>query len=478
MIKLTNTLTGQKEEFIPRTEKNVGMFVCGPTIYDYSHIGHARTYIFFDVVARYLKYRGYKLKYLMNITDIDDKVIDRAKRDGISVKDLVKKFEKSFYEDIKSLKIESVNKFARATDYIKQIIKQVQILVAKGNAYKIDGDGYYFNLSTFPDYGKLAHRTVEQAEDAISRIDESVNKRNKGDFALWKLAPHQARPRFWWSADKLGAGFSEPFWNSPLGAGRPGWHIEDTAITDYHFGPQYDLHGGAVDLVFPHHEAEIAQQESASGKKPFVKYWLHSGFLTVNGRKMSKSLGNFITVKYILKKYSPEFIRMMALSVYYRSPLDFNESVITQSQAGIKRIYEFYQKLNLSSGTGRKNIEKKIKETRQKFIDSMDDDFNTPQALAVLFDFIRDLNTDLTGNSLDKNSLKSTKKFLREADNILGIVPTKQEKIPDEIIKLVEKRDKLREEKNWQEADNIRAQINNLGYKVEDTIYGPLTDKK
>ena len=460
MIKITNTLTGQKEEFSPTKDKKVNMFVCGPTVYDHSHIGHARTYIFFDVVAKYLRHRGYKLKYLMNITDVDDKIIDRAKREGQSTKDLAKKFEKSFYEDIKSLKIDNVDKFARATDYIKQIVKQVEALAAKGSAYKIENDGYYFDLSTFPDYGKLARRTIEQAEDAVSRIDESVNKRNKGDFALWKLS----KP-------------GEPTWKSSLGAGRPGWHIEDTAISDYHFGPQYDLHGGAVDLVFPHHEAEIAQQESVSGKKPFVKYWLHSGFLTVNGRKMSKSLGNFITIKDIIKKYSPEVIRMMALSVYYRSPLDFNKSVIKQSQAGVNRIYEFYQKLNLSDGKGPKNIEKEIEKTRRKFTSSMDDDFNTPQALAVLFEFIRSVNTSLTGNYLDKKSLESAKKLLNETDRVLGIIPIKQEKIPEEVLELVEKREKLREEKNWQEADKIRTSIDKLGYQVEDTVYGSLTSR-
>ena len=433
------------------------MFVCGPTVYDHSHIGHARTYVFFDVVAKYLRYRGYKVTYLMNITDIEDRIIDRAQRDGKSVKELVRIFEKSFLEDTKALKIDSVNKYTRATGYIKQIVKQVETLLEKGHAYKIDGDGYYFDLSTFPDYGKLAHRTANQAEDAISRIDESVNKKNKGDFTLWKFS----KP-------------NEPSWKSSLGTGRPGWHIEDTAITDYHFGSQYDLHGGAVDLVFPHHEAEIAQQESASGKKPFVKYWLHPGFLTVKEQKMSKSLGNFITIKDALKNYSPETIRFMVLSNYYRSPLDYNDSVVNQSQAAVQRIAEFIQKLSLANG----NNDFEISDYRRKFEEAMDDDFNTARVIALIFDLTRKVNSMLVDNSLNRNSAKKIRKFLQNINSVLGIIPAKQEKIPDSITKLIQKREELRQENNYEEADKIRAQIEDRGYQVDDTVYGSLVTKK
>lgn len=457
MITLQNTLSGRKEELFPLKDKKVNMFVCGPTVYDNSHIGHARTYVFFDTAAKYLRYRGYKVKYLMNITDIDDKIIDRAKRDGVPTEELARTYEKAFYEDMDSLKVDSVSKYARATSYIKQITKQVRDLLDKGNAYKIDGEGYYFNLSSFPDYGKLAHRTALQAEDAVSRIDEGVNKKNKGDFALWKFSKED-----------------EPAWDTPLGPGRPGWHIEDTAITDYHFGPQYDIHGGAVDLIFPHHEAEIAQQESASGKKPFVKYWLHTGFLTVEGQKMSKSLGNFITIKEVLKNYSPEAVRMMALSGHYRSPLDYSESVIKQFQAAVQRISEFAGKLELADG----KEEFDASQAEQKFTEAMDDDLNTPRAIAVIFDLMRNLNPLLTGNLLSRKSAKKVREILKKFDSVLGIIQSGKAKIPDNVLKLTQKREALRQAKDWDGADKLRAQIEEMGYKVEDTVYGPLLTKK
>ncbi|MEK7087598.1 MAG: cysteine--tRNA ligase, partial [Patescibacteria group bacterium] len=290
-MRLLNTLTNQKEEFKPLKNRQVGIFVCGPTVYDYSHIGHARTYVIFDAIAKYLKYKGYKVKFVMNITDIDDKIIDRAKEEGKTWKEAAEFYEKEFMNDIENLSIDSVDEFARATEHIPQIIKQIKALIEKDYAYQTE-DGIYFDISRFGDYGKLAKRTIEQAEDAISRIDESVKKKNKGDFALWRFS----KP-------------DEPSWPSPWLAGRPGWHIEDTAISEKYLGQQYDIHCGAQDLIFPHHEAEIAQQEAVSGRKPFVKYWLHSGFVTINGRKMSKSLKNFITIRDILKKYSAEALR-------------------------------------------------------------------------------------------------------------------------------------------------------------------------
>ena len=456
MIKLTNTLSGRKEELVPFKDRKVNMFVCGPTVYDYSHIGHARTYIFFDVVAKYLRYLGYKVTYLMNITDIDDKIIDRAQKEGRGVKDVAKYYEKLFFKDIENIKIDGVSKFARATDHIKEIIKQIKILVEKGYAYKIN-DGVYFDISKFADYGKLAKRTVEQAEDGVSRIDESINKRNKGDFTLWKLS----KP-------------GEPKWPSPWGDGRPGWHIEDTAISEKYLGQQYDIHGGSQDLIFPHHEAEIAQQESASGKKPFVKYWLHSGFLLTNGQKMSKSLGNFITIMDILQHYSPQSVRMLALSNYYRSPVDYTEALIKQSQAAVNRIGEFVNKLELANGKDREDVETHVSETRRQFTEAMDNDFNTPQAIAAIFELLKKMNLLLAEGSVSKKTAGKIKKMLKNFDSVLGIIPTKKEKVPNEVLELVEKREKLRKEKKWEEADKIRAQIEEMGYRVDDTAYGPL----
>ena len=322
-LKIYNTLTRKKEIFKPIKNKKVHMFVCGPTVYDYMHIGHAKTYIQFDVIAKYLKFRGYNVFYLQNITDLDDKIIDRAKKEKTDPLELAHQLERYYHQDEEKLGINSVSRYARSTDYIRQIVNQVETLISKGYAYPTS-DGYYFEIKKFKDYGKLSRRTVLGAEDAISRIDDGIEKRNRGDFCLWKIS-------------KKG----EPFWNTKLGKGRPGWHIEDTAITETHFGPQYDIHGGARDLIFPHHEAEISQMESISGKKPMVRYWLHTGFLTVNGQKMSKSLKNFITIRDFLKKYDYKVLRFFYISTHYRNPIDFTEKSIEKAKHSLERLNDF-----------------------------------------------------------------------------------------------------------------------------------------
>ncbi|MBI4117414.1 MAG: cysteine--tRNA ligase [Parcubacteria group bacterium] len=463
MLKLLNTLSGEKEEFSAIKGEGVGIFVCGPTVYDYSHIGHARTYIIFDVIVKYFRHRGYKVKFVMNITDIDDKIIDRAKEEKKTWKEVAEFYEKDFMKDIAELGIDSVTEFARATDHIKEIIKQVQVLIDKGRAYQAE-DGIYFDISRFEDYGKLAKRTVQQAEDGISRIDESVNKKNKGDFALWKFS----KP-------------DEPSWESPWEPGRPGWHIEDTAISEKYLGQQYEIHCGAQDLIFPHHEAEIAQQEAASGKKPFVKYWLHSGFVTINGRKMSKSLGNFITIKEILNSYSPEAVRFMFISAYYRSPIDYKEELIKQSEAAVQRICALLNKLELIKKSGPENeaveANEIVKNTKLEFEAKMDDDFNTPEALAVLFNFIKIINAFIDDNALDKKSAARVIEFLEEINQIFGIIPQKESDLPEKIFELVQKRENLRKQKLWAEADKIRNEIQNFGFSIEDTLYGPLAKR-
>ena len=467
MIKITNTISGKKEEFVPRHpstgsgQEKIQMFVCGPTVYDYIHIGNARTFVFFDVVAKYLRYKGYEVEYIQNITDIDDKIIQRAKENNRKPLEWAKEYEEKFLEDMKILGITAVSRYARATDHIEQVVKQVKTLIEKGNAYLVEDVGWYFDLTTFPEYGKLSKRTTQMANDAVSRIDESEKKRNAGDFALWKLS----KP-------------DEPSWDTELGQGRPGWHIEDTAITEKYFGPQYDLHGGGQDLIFPHHEAEITQQESASGKKPFVKYWMHTAFVVDKEQKMSKSLGNFAMVHKLLQKYPKEVLRFYLLSGYYRSPLEFSDKILKQSEAGVSRIYEFAQKLNHAAGNGEKNISGEIKNARSKFTEAMGDDFNTPQVLAIIFDLIRNLNPYLTEDSLNKKGTKDLQNFLQEIDSILGVLTEEQEKIPNKVMELVEKREKFREEKNYKEADNIRAQIETLGHRIDDTVYGPLVRKQ
>ena len=468
MLKIFNTLTKKKEVFRPLEDKKVKMFVCGPTVYDFSHLGHAKTYIQFDVIARYLRFKGFKVFYLQNITDLDDKIIDRAKKEGVDPQTIARKFEEEYHKDMKALNVISVDKHARATDYIKEIISQVERLMKKGFAYEIE-DGIYYDISKFKEYGKLSRRTALEAEDAVSRIDESVNKRNKGDFCLWKRS-------------KL----DEPKWPSPWFEGRPGWHIEDTTITEAHFGPQYDIHGGARDLIFPHHEAEIAQMEAISGKSPFVKYWLHTGFLTVDGRKMSKSFGNFVTIRDALKKYDAETIRLFFVSSHYRSPIDYSEKNLEQAKRNLEKLYNTLK--NLKDAKKRKGMtkdekkfEKFIKECKKEFEKFMDDDFNSPKALLCLYKLSSKTNVLLNkqNGEISENLAKEIIETFRELGYIFGILQKeiKEEEIPEEVKKLVEEREEARRKGDFAKADAIREKIKSLGYIVEDTKEGPKVKK-
>ena len=432
MLKVYNTLTRKKEEFKPIHPKKVQMFVCGPTVYDYSHLGHAKTYIQFDVIARYLKFKGHKLFYLQNITDIDDKIINRAKNEKSDWKKLSEKYEKLFLEDMKNLNVTSVNKYARATDHIKEIISQVKRLIKKGYAYKIE-DGWYFDLKKDKDYGKLAKRKDFKKNDAISRIDENKGKKNFGDFCLWKFS----KP-------------GEPIWKTDLGDGRPGWHIEDTAITEKEFGAQYDLHGGGIDLIFPHHEAEIAQMESISGKKPLVKYWMHTGFLKINKNKMGKSLGNFKTIRDLLKEYNPEIIRYFVISNHYRKPLDFSDDKLKTAKNSYERLKNLIFEIKDDKKTNNSYL--------QKFEKEMDDDFNTPNGLQVLWKLIKDKKTNGKINAIKKmDKVLSLKLFEKE-----------KIKIPFEIKKLAEERESARKKKDFVSADKIRETLKKKGYIIED----------
>jgi cysteinyl-tRNA synthetase len=444
-IFLTNTLAHKKEKFEPINGKRVNLFVCGPTVYDYSHLGHAKTYTQFDVLVRFLRSAGYEVFYLQNITNIDDKILQRAKEKNIDWKELSEKFEKLYLEDMKKLNNSSVTEYARATDYIEQIIKQVKTLVEKGYAYKID-DGIYFEISKFSDYGKLSGRTEIKEGDSRSRIDENSQKRGWNDFCLWKFS----KP-------------DEPSWKADIGDGRPGWHIEDTAITESHFGPQYDVHGGAVDLIIPHHEAEIAQMESASGKKPLVKYWLHTGFLMVDGRKMSKSLDNFFTIDEVVKKgFDPMALRYLFLGIQYRETLNFTWESLRAAQNALNKLNS--QILSLKSQTNRTVLsgekDAKIGEYRNQFNEAMNDDLNTAKALAVLWEMLK---SNIPGE--DKYDL------VVSFDEVLGLKLPQQSQIrtiPKEIEELMKKREELRREKKFEEADEIRKQIEDAGFPVSD----------
>jgi cysteinyl-tRNA synthetase len=446
----------------PRKEKKLNLFVCGPTTYDLSHIGHARTYLVFDLITKYLKQKGYRVFYLQNITDIDDKIINRAKEEKVFWKDLSRRFEREYLKDMRALNINSVTKYARATSHIKEIISQVERLLKKGYAYQIK-DGIYYDIKKFKDYGKLSKRTSLMAEDAVSRIDESKEKRNKGDFCLWKFS----KP-------------GESAWDSAWGPGRPGWHIEDTAITEKYFGPQYDIHGGARDLIFPHHEAEIAQMEAISGKKPLVKYWLHTGFLTVQGQKMAKSLGNFITIKDFLKKHSARILRLFVFKTHYRSPIDYSEKEIEQVKNQLERIDEFIKKIRNPKSEIRNKSKIQISKFEKEFEKAMEDDFNTPKAIAVTFDLVNKGNSLIAQNKLDKIATKDILKFLKKIDKVFNFIFLGERtapKIPSFIKKMVSEREKARKKGDFKLADEIRRKIKQMGYWIEDTGKGPKINK-
>lgn len=443
-LKIYSTLSRKKEAFKPIKKSQVNLFVCGPTVYDFAHLGHAKTYTQFDVIVKYLRHKGFKVFYLQNITDIDDKIINRANQEKTDWKEIVEKYEREYFEDMNSLGINSVNKYAKATNYLPEIISQVKRLIDKGIAYKIS-DGYYFDLTKFKEYGKLAKRKSLEKGDAVSRIDENPEKRNSGDFCLWKFK-------------KSG----EPFWESSLGEGRPGWHIEDTAITEKHFGSQYDLHGGGLDLIFPHHEAEIAQMESLSGKKPLVRYWMHTGFLKINKEKMSKSLGNFSTIKEALKKYSPKTIRYFFISTHYRKPIDFSKENLENANSSYERLKNICEEISpegVSSGEDDGKINEKYLKIFEKV---MDDDFNTPKALQVLWKLVRDE--------------KAVGKYqtIKKIDKVFGLKLLEKEKIkiPQEIKKLVEEREQARKNKDWKKADDLREVLKKQGYILDDTEKG------
>ncbi len=458
-MEIFNTLSNKKEKLVKLKTGFLKLFVCGPTVNDYVHIGHARTFTVFDAFVKYLRAIKIKIFYLQNITDIDDKIIARARQERTSPQAIAAKYQKIYFNNMKALGIDSVNRYAPTTKYISQVVQQVKKLIKKRHVYEIPNDGYYFNIMTFPNYGKLSHRTIIQAEDSVSRIDESVNKKNKGDFCVWKFS----KP-------------GEPSWKTELGVGRPGWHIEDTAITEHFFGPQYDIHGGGIDLKFPHHEAEIAQQESASGKKPFVRIWMHVGSLTVNGKKMSNSLKNFILISDFLKKYPPEILRLLILSYHYRSPIDYTDELVSQIKKSFQNIEEFLGKLKLASSLKNKKTKsfeiKSIIDVMDKnFSKALNDDFNTPKAIAIIFNLISSWQNQIW--HFNENQAKEITNFIKKKLSILGI-DLKPKKIPPKIKNLMKKRELLRKNKQFIQADLLRKKIERLGYRIEDTPVGPL----
>ena len=438
MIKLYNTLTRKKEVFKPLKKGLAGIYSCGPTVYSEQHIGNMRSALLADFLKRVLMYNNFRVKHVMNYTDVghltsdrdlgEDKVEKAAKKERSSVGKITKKYIGLFESDMKKLNVTSVNKYARATNYIPEIISQVKRLIKKRYAYKIS-DGWYFDLSKDEDYGKLAKRTSLELDDAVSRIDENKEKKNKGDFCLWKFS-------------KKG----EPSWRAIFNPGRPGWHIEDTAITEKHFGSQYEIHGGARDLLFPHHEAEISQMEAISGKKPLAKYWMHTGFLTVHGEKMSKSLGNFITIQDFLKKYSPRLLRLLVIKTHYRSPIDYSEKILKQTENELERIDEFITRLEEVKSTKPSSNEVMgfIDKMELGISGAMEDDFNTPILIAVLFGSIQEGNKLLDSQKVNRDDAEKILKFFNNLDKFLGFIFWgKEKKKRIKLFKIVKKKAKV-----------------------------------
>ena len=464
-LKIYNTLTRKKEEFIPLKNGEVGMYVCGPTVYNYIHIGNARPFIIFEVVKRFLKFKGYRVRYIQNLTDIDDKMINNAKELKITVSELAEKFIKEYFTDADSLNIERADAHPRATEHIREIIELVKGLIEKGYAYEIDGD-VFFDVSKFKDYGKLSGQNTEELKSG-ARVEVNERKKEAIDFSLWKKAKE-----------------GEPSWGSPWGNGRPGWHIECSAMSIKYLGKTFDIHAGGSDLVFPHHENEIAQSEAYTNQQ-FVRYWMHNGYLCLNNQKMSKSLGNIMKVRDICQNYKGEVIRYFILSAHYRSPLNFSEEQLQQARSSLQRldnvIFNVRHLLKQDKFRESKNkddnlILEKRKESEQNFIEAMDDDFNTPIALSQLFAFTREVNIYLNSQCpKNKEILEGILKFYQElAGEILGILKDfdQEESLEQEIKKLIDKREEARKETNWIESDRIRDKLQEKGILLEDTPNG------
>ena len=452
-LKLYNTLTRKKELFKPIKNKQVGMYTCGPTVYDYAHIGNFRAYISSDVLKRYLKYKGFRVKHIMNITDVEDKTIKGAIKEHISLKKYTKKFEKAFFEDLEKLNIDKADIFPRATDHINEMVDIIGNLLKKKIAYNAK-DGIYFDISKFKDYGKLSGVELKNLEIGERVRKDQYEKDEAQDFALWK---------FWDKNDY------DVFWETKIGKGRPGWHIECSAMSMKFLGKSFDIHAGGIDLIFPHHENEVAQSESSTSKK-FVNYWFHNEHLLVDGQKMSKSLGNFYTLRDLLDKgYDSRSIRYLLLSSHYGQQLNFTEDGIKAAKNSIDRLNDFMTKLKtIKNKKNNPKVKKLILGTKINFEREMDDDLEVSNALAVIFDFVKKINTLIMEGSIGKKDADDVYNLMLRFDKIFGVLETKKEKIPDEIKKLVKEREKARKEKDYGKADKIRDEIKNKGYILED----------
>ncbi len=451
-MKIYNTMSRKKEKFVPIEPGKIKMYVCGPTVYNYFHIGNARTFMFFDVVRRYFEYRNFEVIFVKNITDIDDKLIEQSITEKIPVSEIAKKYIDAYYEDIRALEIEKPTYQSKATEYLDEMIALIKELEEKGFAYEKNGD-VYFSVEKNKNYGKLSGRKLEDLK-AGARVEENPNKKNPADFTLWK----KAKP-------------GEPKWKSPWGDGRPGWHTECVVMSRKFLGETFDIHGGAIDLIFPHHENEIAQAEAASNK-PLANYWMHGGFLNISGEKMSKSLDNFFLTRDVLKKYNAEAIRFFFLSKHYRSPIDFNEDILKESNQAVKNLYSALKENDYLSFIDEKpDYSENQNELKDQFITAMDDDFNTAKAIAVLFEIAKSARS-----SKDINSAH----LLVELGRVLGFFSNLEEKLKTNlddiseelILLLIRYRSQFKKDKNWEMADKIRDDLKKMGIELKDTPDG------
>lgn len=460
-MQIYNTMTRKKETFVPLQPGKVSMYVCGPTVYDYIHIGNARPLIVFDTFRRYLEYRGYTVTYVQNFTDIDDKLINRANKEHTTVPALADRFINEYFTDADALGIKRSTFNPRATEHIDEIISLVSQLIEKGHAYPTENGDVYFAVRSHPGYGKLKGQDIDDMENGV-RIDPSDIKHDPLDFALWK-----------------GAKPGEPSWPSPWGPGRPGWHIECSAMSMSILGPTFDIHGGGMDLVFPHHENEIAQSEAATGK-PFARYWMHNGYINIDNQKMSKSLGNFKSVRDITGQYDPEAVRMFMLGANYRNPLNFSRDLMEQAVTSLERLRT--AKLRLAEtkrdeSSIADNLESTLESFQNRFNDAMDDDLNTADALGVLFDFARYVNI-FASEPHSESDIKKVQVAYQMLASVLGLLQKSSiEPIPQEALDLLAERTEARKAKDWKRADSIRNELKAMGFAVEDSAQGPKLKK-
>lgn len=453
-IKVFNTLTRKKEVFEPREKGKVRMYVCGPTVYDRAHLGHGRSAVAFDLIRKYLLYRDYDVLFVSNYTDIDDKLIDRAQKEGGTVKELAERIIPEYARDYTAIGVMKPNKTPKATQYVKEMIALVLDLEKKGVAYRLR-DGVYFDISRFPGYGKLGKQNLDELRSgARVRVDEE--KRNPHDFVLWKFKKE-----------------GEPSWPSPWGEGRPGWHIECSAMAETILGLPLDIHGGGQDLIFPHHEDELAQSEAVR-EKPLATYWLHNGFITVNEEKMSKSLGNFFTLSDVLRQYDGKVVRYFLLETHYRSPINYAPDVLEQAKQSLQRLWEFMEKLKTYQAKAKNNpaIKQIIGRAKQGFEEAMDDDFEISRALAAIFDLVRDVNKLMMEGKLSQTNVNAVLRFMKAIDKVLHVLEPPKVAIPKDVFLLVQQREEARKKKDWPLADRLREEIKKKGYTVDDALSG------